>query len=1058
MRLGVRLVWQLTLTSFALLAATPSWAQDKVTLQLKWLHAFQFAGYYAALQQGYYRAAGLDVDIREGGAGVDVVKVLQDSKADFGVCTTSVLLEKPQDPQITVLSVIYQHSPAILLVPSRAGISTLSDLKGHRIMDSPSNPDVAAMLKHEGVDYMALPRIEHNGDPRDLISGKADAFVSYSIDEPFVLGQLGAPYRIFSPRAYGFDFYGDNLCTSAAQLSAHPDRARAFLTASLKGWDYALKHKEQMVDLILRQFPSQKTRAALLFEALQSEILIEPGLVPLGTQTSERWQSIANTYHDLGILADTRLPKTLIYQGNRPRAPPWLGPALLGLVFFAIATVLAWLLYKKYIRRLELGLAKPKLSMIMAGLFICLTIPILFFILIYNYQHNSEAIIATLRDDVEKARQAAIENIETMIQNVAGSLRMVAEMAGDDPGFFRTEKSRDVLYQALASAPEIDGIYVSFEDGYHRVVTRIDDDRRRSDPEIPPAANWHSSFIDDFSTGANRQRHRTFFDTWENVVAEYSVPTTIDMRTLPGYPAAKESRALVVTEPSINPDTGAPVLSVRVPISRNGEFIGVASANITLDVMSRFLATHRASRHSTTIVADPADGTVVASPDKQKGVQIIDGKLDIARLQNIDDEDVREAYRLHTQMNQDEFLFPSPHDGRELSASFARFPESFGRPWEAVILTPTDDFIGQMKATNQKIVVLIITLSAVELLLIYLLSRRLAQPIESISRDLKSVEELSFAQTPHRSSKVREIAQLQAAAALLRNSLQSFSAFAPVDVVKGLIKSGIPLALGVEKRSLTIFFSDLEDFSSLAERANPDELLEQMSVYFEQVSRAISDEHGTVDKFIGDGIMAFWGAPIALEDHALRACTGALRAARRMQQVNDEWRRQGKPSFRLRIGLNSANVLVGNVGSTERFSYTVMGDGVNVASRLEGMNKSFGTNICISDSVFDALSNEIVARPLRRVQVKGRKQEFMIYELLGMIDSNDPELEARPDDKLLNDMTWVASRSFEQRDFTAAARHYREILQRFPDDPLAKSMLAACVPNLMPAATDADWA
>ena len=1057
MTLNVRLLWQLTLTSIALLVATPCWAQEKVTLQLKWQHSFQFAG-YAALQQGYYRAAGLDVDIRQGGADVDVAKVLRDGKADLGVCTTSVLLAKPQDPPITVLGVIYQHSPAILLVPSRAGISTLSDLKGHRIMDSPSNPDVAAMLKHEGVDYAALPRVDHNGDPRDLITGKADAFNSYSTDEPFVLGQLGAPYRIFSPRAYGFDFYGDNLCTSAAQVSAHPDRTRAFLAASLKGWDYALKHKEDMIDLLLRQFPSKKTREALLFEALQSEILIEPGLVPLGTQTAERWQSIANTYHDLGMLADTRLPDKLIYQGNRPWAPAWVAPALLGLVFFAIATVLAWLLYKQFIRRIELGLAKPKLSMIMAGLFICLTIPILFFILVYNYQHNSEAIIATLRDDVEKARQAAIENIETMIQNVAGTLRMVAEMAGDDPAFFRTEKSRGVLYQALASAPEIDGIYVSFEDGYHRVVTRIDDDRRRSDPEIPAAANWHSSFIDDLSAGANRQRHRTFFDTWENVVAEYSVPTTIDMRTLPGYAAAKESRALVVTEPSINPDTGAPVLSVRVPISRNGEFIGVASANITLGVMSRFLATHRASRRSTTTIANPADGSIVAAPEQQKGVQVVGGKLDIARLQNIDDADVREAYRLHTQTNQNEFLFSSPRDGVELSASFALFPESFGRPWEAVILTPTDDFIGQMKATNQKIVVLIISLSAIELLLIYLLSRRLAQPIESISRDLKSVEELSFDQAPHRPSKVREIAQLQAAAALLRNSLQSFSAFAPVDVVKGLIKSGIPLALGVEKRNLTIFFSDLEDFSTLAERTNPDDLLAQMSVYFEQVSRAISDEHGTVDKFIGDGIMAFWGAPIALEDHVLRACVGALRAARRMQQVNDEWRRQGKPIFRLRIGLNSASVLVGNVGSTERFSYTVMGDGVNVAARLEGMNKGVGTTICISDSVFDAVAREIVARPLRRVQVKGRKQECMVYELLGMVDSDDPELETRPDDKLVNDMTWVASRCFEQRDFAAAARHYREILQRFPDDPLAKSMLTACVPNLMPAAIDADWA
>src|SRR5262249_8234515 len=272
----------------------------------------------------------------------------------------------------------------------------------------------------------------------------------------------------------------------------------------------------------------------------------------------------------------------------------------------------------------------------------------------------------------------------------------------------------------------------------------------------------------------------------------------------------------------------------------------------------------------------------------------------------------------------------------------------------------------------------------------------------SISRELKSVESLSFEHPASRRSKVREIAQLQSAASLLRNSLQSFSSFAPVDVVRGLIKSGIPLALGVEKRNLTVFFSDLENFSTHAKQTPQDELLAQMSIYFEQVSRAISDEHGTVDKFIGDGIMAFWGAPIALEDHVLRACVGAVRAARRMQQLNDDWRRHGKPCFRLRIGLHSANVLVGNVGSTERFSYTVMGDGVNVASRLEGMNKGFGTTICISDIVFDAVSREIVARPLRRVQVKGRKQEFMIYELLGMADGSDPELTARPEDRFLS--------------------------------------------------------
>src|SRR5215831_493708 len=202
-----------------------------------------------------------------------------------------------------------------------------------------------------------------------------------------------------------------------------------------------------------------------------------------------------------------------------------------------------------------------------------------------------------------------------------------------------------------------------------------------------------------------------------------------------------------------------------------------------------------------------------------------------------------------------------------------------------------------------------------------------------------------------------------------------------------------------------------------------------MTVYFDQVSRAISEEKGTVDKFIGDGIMAFWGAPLRLPDHVLRACAGALRAARRMERINEAWCSEGKPPLRIRIGLNSADVLVGNVGSTERFSYTAMGDGVNVAARLEGINKTFGTTICISDNVFEAVASEVVARPLGRVQVKGRKQEFMVYELLGMAKHHDPELEVRRNDMRLNEMTWVASNSFEQGDFDQAARRYREILK-----------------------------
>jgi adenylate cyclase len=694
--------------------------------------------------------------------------------------------------------------------------------------------------------------------------------------------------------------------------------------------------------------------------------------------------------------------------------------------------------------RLELALKRPKLSAIMAAFFVCLTIPILIFILVYSYHRNSEAIMTTLHQQVAKTSQASRENVEAMIGGVAATLRLLADVTAANPAFFRTTRSNDVLYRALTTADEIDAAFVSFEDGYHRAVTRIDDDRRRSDLRIPRTANWHSNFIDDFSLGENRSRHRTFFDRWGHIVGEYSDPTTTDYRTTSGYPAAKKRRNLAVTEPQINVDTGYPIINLRVPIFSDDTFIGCAGASITLDVLSGFLATHRVSPNSTTIIADPTDGKVIAASERKKGVRLVDGRLEVARLDNIDDEDAREAHRLHRRTNADNFLFRSGRDGRELSASFAQFPISFGLRWQAIILTPADDFIGELKKTNRQIVVIIVGLSAVEFFLIYLLSRRLSQPIESISLDLKSAEALSFEHPASRPSKIREIAQLQAAAALLRNSLRSFCSFAPVDVIRGLIKSGIPLHLGVEARDMTIFFSDLENFSTHAEEATPDSLLDQMSVYFEQVTRAIADETGTVDKFIGDGIMAFWGAPVALSDHVRRGCMASLRAKRRMEKVNGNWRAEGRPTLRIRIGLNSAKVLVGNIGSSDRFSYTAIGDGVNVAARLEGMNKMFDTSICISDSVYNEVAPELVARPLRHVQVKGRKQDFMIYELMGMADSNDPELEANANDRRLCQMTWAASNCFEAGDVEGAARRYAEIVEEFPGDGVAKSMFAEC--------------
>jgi class 3 adenylate cyclase len=866
------------------------------------------------------------------------------------------------------------------------------------------------------------------------------------------LKQLGAAYRTFEPAASGIDFYGDNLCTSEAEVQAQPDRVAAFTAASLKGWAYALANKEATVDLIIRSYSNKKSRDALLFEAEHTEALVGRDPARIGEQDPARWRSIAATYRQLGLLADDKLPAALIWDGNGGSLRRWLIVLLFvtaGLVIAALVAYRARRTLRGTIARLGalprfVTMRRPRLSLIMSLLFIGLSIPVLIFILIYNYNKNSAGMVSILNDAVAQTSRAGVERTQDLIENTESPLRFLAELASADPGYFRTEQSNDLLYRALTSGAYIDAAYVSFEDGYHRVVTRIDEDRRRADPKIPATANWHASYIDAITYALSRVRHRKFFDIWPNQVGKYDVGTDTDIRRLPGYQSAKTTRTLAITEPSINPDTGFPIISLRIPIFRGVEFLGCASANITVDVLSRFLDRHRASARSITFVADRSNGKIIAFPEKQKGVRIENGALKIATLSDIDDPDVREAHRQRANTGNDRFAFQSPTNGEDYIAAFANFPGGFGQPWQVITLTPVDDFVGTLKKTNRLMLIVIIGLTLVELFFIFFASRRLSRPVENVSRQLQAIESLNFDTPAHPPSNIQEIAKLESAASLLRTSLKSFSSFVPLDVVRQLIKSSIPLTLGVEPRFLTVFFSDLENFSSHSETLAPDDLLVQISTYLEEVSSAISQEGGTVDKFIGDGVMAFWNAPVQRPDHVLRACASAVRAARRMERVNNAWEAEGRPRIQIRIGLNCANVLVGNVGSSTRLSYTALGDGVNVAARLEGINKQFGTTICISDSIYDQAKADILARPIKRVQVKGRKAEFMIYELLALRTSDDPDLKVRDRDEHLSAMTWQASKRIEAGDFVGAERAYRAILDNFPGDPVAKFMLKEC--------------
>jgi len=191
------------------------------------------------------------------------------------------------------------------------------------------------------------------------------------------------------------------------------------------------------------------------------------------------------------------------------------------------------------------------------------------------------------------------------------------------------------------------------------------------------------------------------------------------------------------------------------------------------------------------------------------------------------------------------------------------------------------------------------------------------------------------------------------------------------------------LKLGGETKELTVFFSDIRSFSSIAEKMSAQDLVSLLNEYFTAMTDIIMAGGGVVDKYIGDAIMAFWGAPIENKDHAAQAVRSSLKMVKKLAELNQVWRVKGFPEIKIGMGLNTSLMVVGNIGSERRFNYTVMGDGVNLASRLEGLTKYYGSGVIISEDTFKKTANDFCFRQLDVVAVKGKEQPVKIFEALG---------------------------------------------------------------------------
>jgi adenylate cyclase len=307
-----------------------------------------------------------------------------------------------------------------------------------------------------------------------------------------------------------------------------------------------------------------------------------------------------------------------------------------------------------------------------------------------------------------------------------------------------------------------------------------------------------------------------------------------------------------------------------------------------------------------------------------------------------------------------------------------------------VVVVPERDLLGPVNRLRLGVLAATVLALAAAVISAFQLARRYGAPLSELARNSARIRRLDLRSGQPVRSRIREVAELANAQDGMRTALDAFSRYVPTDVVRELLELGEAARIGGERRDLTVLFTDIQGFTSIAERKSPEELTRHLAAYFEEML-AIIDETGTVDKLVGDGIMAFWGAPYPDPHHARHAVEAALECSDRLEQLNRRWQREGEPPLPTRFGLATGAALVGNVGSPRRLSYTAVGDVVNLASRLEGLNRLYGTNILAAEPIPELAGDEFVWREVDRVRVVGRREAVAIHELLGPKGHVDPE-------------------------------------------------------------------
>jgi len=598
----------------------------------------------------------------------------------------------------------------------------------------------------------------------------------------------------------------------------------------------------------------------------------------------------------------------------------------------------------------------------------------------FTYYINSKSALKTAEQLMESTSNQIYMKIENMYEplvylvNQAGSLPSVAVKPS-----LQTHPAEAYMLNAMRIYKQVQIQYIGFQDGDFYCIYSLNSGYK--------GAREHTHAPDDAAFAVLRQYTpegqsspvrfwRYLNDKGQTIGSFKESDVSYDPRKRIWYTTALEEEGIIKSLPYKFDNAQELGITVAIPI--DGSIPGVYGVDILLSEISHYLEEIKNSSSEHIIIFNK-DLQITAAP---VSMSLFENDRQTLLSMNKDPLLTMAAKVLKKQGLSDNMTLTLKIGRESYLVKVMAIIDSFKDKEYVLIAVSIDDILEPLAINSAMNIMHALLLFLFSIPLIVFIATKISHPIKDLAKEAEIIYRHDFSRDIEIFSGIKEINELAEEMAIMKRGLRHFNKYVPSRLVTYLLKHNKDITIGGINKEITVMFTDIADFTRISENCPPELLMQQLSWYFDKIANIIRRNNGLVDKYIGDAVMAIWNAPQDDPEHIKNACTTAIEIRKEMHAFALEQEAKGEMAFHTRVGIDTGIAVVGNVGSSDRMNYTVIGDIVNNASRLEGVNKLYKTDVLISQKIAERLNNDFLLKPIAKVIVKGKTKEQLIYELL----------------------------------------------------------------------------